>query len=433
MVFSHLAKLTSRPATAIASVALGIIIGLTLPAYSRVLQPVGELYLALLQVCVLPFLLVTIPLAIHSALSKKAGAGSFVWIAIWTVGSLVLLSAISVSSSLLMFRLQPLSAESSAQIGALVGKVQNSVDIEFALHIANEAPRQVIVQSIFGAIVPTNIFSALSANDALKVIVFSIIFGAGLSVSSSQGTFSVLEVLKHVQSACIIVFDWVNVMMPVGVVSLIAPQISQLGPGSYAVLAPFALSLVLAAAAIMVVAVLMMAASLRTGPMNVVASLLQPLALGAATRNAFICAPATLNVMTGRLQASKDTCNLFIPMGFALLRSGNIMHFIIATLYLGYLLDRPFPVLELFTLAALAFVASFATIGISGVAGLAPVAAVMQPFGLSYELALPLLIIIDPIVSIVRAMLNIAVGCQIAALAGGREPETVEPVPFRIF
>ncbi len=43
----------------------------------------------------------------------------------------------------------------------------------------------------------------------------------------------------------------------------------------------------------------------------------------------------------------------------------------------------------------------------------------LRPFGLPYELAFPLLVIIDPLVRMVRIMLNVAVNCMIAALAGG--------------
>jgi len=58
-----------------------------------------------------------------------------------------------------------------------------------------------------------------------------------------------------------------------------------------------------------------------------------------------------------------------------------------------------------------------------------PSAAVLRPFGLSYELALPLMVILDPIASMVRAMVNVALNSQIAALAGAREDTAVAAVP----
>ena len=77
-------------------------------------------------------------------------------------------------------------------------------------------------------------------------------------------------------------------------------------------------------------------------------------------------------------------------------------------------------------IAALSVVASFATLGATGLAALAPLASVLRPFGLSYELAVPLMIIIDPIANMVRTMINVAVNCLIPALAAGRETSATE-------
>ena len=65
--------------------------------------------------------------------------------------------------------------------------------------------------------------------------------------------------------------------------------------------------------------------------------------------------------------------------------------------------------------------ASFATVGISGIPALTPLAIVLRPFGLSYEVAVPLMIIIDPLGDMVRTMLNVGINCVIPTLAGGRE------------
>jgi Na+/H+-dicarboxylate symporter len=47
-------------------------------------------------------------------------------------------------------------------------------------------------------------------------------------------------------------------------------------------------------------------------------------------------------------------------------------------------------------------------------------AIVLRPFGLSYEVAMPLMLVIDPLADIVRIMLNVALNCMIPALASGR-------------
>lgn len=56
-----------------------------------------------------------------------------------------------------------------------------------------------------------------------------------------------------------------------------------------------------------------------------------------------------------------------------------------------------------------------------------PLAIVLRPFGLSYEVAVPLMIIIDPLADMVRTMLNVSINCMIPSLAGGRAAVLTNP------
>ena len=110
-----------------------------------------------------------------------------------------------------------------------------------------------------------------------------------------------------------------------------------------------------------------------------------------------------------------------------------MIRFIIATLFMGTLLGRSFNGAELVLVASLSIAASFATLGVTGLAALSPLAAVLRPFGLSYELAVPLMVIVDPIANMVRVMLNVAGNCAIPAMAARSSTESgsakAAPVP----
>jgi proton glutamate symport protein len=168
-----------------------------------------------------------------------------------------------------------------------------------------------------------------------------------------------------------------------------------------------------------------LAIALRLDVLFTLARFSRPLMVAAATRNTLACIPISVETMTQELCTSAETCELYIPVGFATLRFGTMLHFAVATVFIGSLLGHSFGLGDMIMVAVLSVAASFATLGISGAAAMAPLAGVLRPFGLPYELAFPLLLIIDPLVHMVRIMLNVAVNCTIAALAGGsaaREP-----------
>jgi Na+/H+-dicarboxylate symporter len=320
-----------------------------------------------------------------------------------------------------VFGLMPLDQSVSSRIGVLFGASADRVDIEMALNpdLATIAASQ--QEGGLLTIIPSNIFAALSSNDSLRVIVFAVIFGAGMVMTERRSGTSIFSALKHIQAVCIMIFDWFNLLMPIGIVALVAPQIAHLGRDVYAVLAPFVLAFVASSGLLLLLAILVISVRLRLVPGFVFARILNPLTLAIATRNALLCAPATLETLKDELRASAEPCDLFIPMGCAIIRFGNIVHFATATLFMGYLMGRPFGGVDLALVGAFSIMASFATIGVAGVAGLAPMTAVLRPFGLSYELALPLLVIVDPIAAMIRAMLNVGLNMPIPVLASGRE------------
>jgi Na+/H+-dicarboxylate symporter len=412
-----LSKAINRPSVSISAVVFAIWLGVMNFSFLKYLQPLGDMYVGLMQMCVLPFLLATIPLAMRSALTSGTGGKIMARIVIWLIVTIAVVSIIAILVPRTIFSVMPLDQSVSGRIGALFGASADGVDIEMALNpdLAVSTGSQQTSELL--AFIPTNIFAALSSNDSLRVIIFAAIFGAGMVVSERRSGISVFGALKHIQAVCIMIFEWFNLLVPMGIIALVAPPIAHLGPDVYAVLAPFVYAFFAASVLLLILPIIVISLRLRLVPAFVFGRILNPLTLAIATRNALICAPVALETLKDEMGTSPEPCDLFIPMGFAVIRFGNIVHFATATLFIGYLMGRPFSVLDLGLVAALSIMASFATIGVAGVAGLAPITAVLRPFGLSYELALPLLVIVDPIAGMIRAMLNVALNMPIPVLA----------------
>jgi Na+/H+-dicarboxylate symporter len=422
-MLAALSRSVNHPSITISAVFLGVWLGVMQFPFVKHLQPVGDFYVSLLQMFVLPFLLATIPLAVHSALTSGTGGEVVVRLAFWLIVTFVVVALVAVLVPTAIFHLMPLDQTISNRIGALFGASAHRVDLEFALNpeFAIETTRA--RESGLLDIIPSNVFSALASGNTLGAIVFATIFGAAMVMSERRSGAAIFGPLKHIQAVCILIFDLLNLLVPIGIVALIAPQVAFLGPDIYAILAPFAYAFLATSAVLLLMPIVVVSVWLRRDPRLVFAKMLRPLALAVATRNALVCAPAALETMKKELRARPEACDLFIPIGFAIVRFGPMIHFTTATLFIGYLLGLPFGMLDLVFVAAMSIVASFATIGISGIALLAPLAAVLRPFGLSYELALPLMVIVDPVVAMIRAMFNVGLNMQVPVLAAGREPQ----------
>jgi proton glutamate symport protein len=301
------------------------------------------------------------------------------------------------------------------------------IDVEFAINPSRDSQNTSGGETGIFSVIPTNIFAALSSNDSVRVLIFAVIFGIGMVMTERQSGHSIFGALRHVQAVCITIFDWFSLLVPIGIVALIAPQVALLGPDAFTVLALFGYAFLATSLLLLSGAILLSALVLRAAPTAVFSAFLKPMMLGASTRNTLICIPIALEALKDDLKIKRETCDLFVPLGFATVRFGTIVYFIVATVFVGALMGRPFSLADFGLVAAFSIAASFATLGLNGLAALAPLAVVLRPFGLSYEVAVPLMIIIDPLAELVRVMLNVVVNSMIPILATKREvPQTVK-------
>jgi proton glutamate symport protein len=423
---STLSRSINRPAVTLSAVAVAIALGMTRWPALQYLRPLGDFYIGLLQMCVLPFLLATIPLAVRSAMASGTAVSVVRALLVWLGLTIIVVSAVGVVVPSVIFRVVPPSEHTIATIGALVGSSSDRVDIEFALDPTRAMHVAPVPDSGILSVVPTNIFAALSGNESLRVLVFAVIFGIGMVTSERRSGESIFDALRHVHDVCLLIFDWFNLLMPIGVVALIAPQIALLGSDVYEVLSLFSYAFLATSLFVLAAAIMTVSAVLHLRPATALTSLLRPMMLGAATRNTLVCIPLALETMTDKLGVPREPCELYIPVGFATLRFGTILYFSVATLFMGTLFGRTFGILDVGLVAVLSIAASFATLGVTGLAALAPLATVLRPFGLSYELAVPLMIIVDLLANMIRVMLNVALNCLIPALAARGQLQPIE-------
>jgi Na+/H+-dicarboxylate symporter len=421
-----LSRSINRPVITLSAIVLALLLGALRLPFLQYLRPVGDFYIALLQICVLPFLLATIPLAVRSAMASGSAPDVLRSLLFWVVLTLVAVAAVSVIVPSLFFGYAAPDEHMISNIGALLGRSADSIDVEFAIDARHAVEIKGTADAGILAFIPTNIFASLSSNDSVRVLVFAAIFGIGMVLTERQSGHSIFDALRHIQAVCALIFDWFSLLVPIGIVALVAPQVARLGPDAFTALTLFAYPFLATGALLLLAGPVLITLALRASPGHVFGALLKPMMLAASTRNSLICVPLALETLTSDLKVKKELCDLYVPIGIATIRFGTILYFVIATLFMGILMGRQFNLGDLVLLAVFSVGASFATIGVSGLAALAPLAIVLRPFGLSYEVAVPLMIIIDPLADMVRTMLNVAINCMIPTLAAGRAATPME-------
>src|SRR5580693_5584417 len=196
---TRLSRSVNRPSITLTSVAIALLLGGLRAPVLQYLRPIGDFYVALLQMCVLPFLLTTIPLAVRSAMISGTAGHVARWLVVWVVSAIAAVALAAVLVPEVVFHFLSIDREALARIGRFVGNSADKVDIEFALDPARAGLVQLGPDKGVLSVIPTNIFAALSSNDSMRVLVFAAIFGIGMVLTEHHSEQSLFASLRHIQ------------------------------------------------------------------------------------------------------------------------------------------------------------------------------------------------------------------------------------------
>lgn len=196
------------------ALAVGAVIGHFFPDFGMALRPVGDGFIRLIKMIVVPIVFSTIVIgAAGSGSMKKMGSlgiKTIIWFEVIT--TLVLALGLLLANVLKPGVGLNLSHLAKKDINELSGYTEKVVDF-----------KQMILD-----IIPTNIIDVMARNDLLAVIFFAILFGvaaAGIGKASEP-------VMNFFESAAQIMFKLTQIVMvtaPIGVLALMAASVGQYG------------------------------------------------------------------------------------------------------------------------------------------------------------------------------------------------------------
>ena len=401
--------------TVLMAVGIGIYIGLCKHEYVAYISPIGKIYLDILKMCILPILITAISGSI-SRLMQSNGNNSYIkrMLAVYAlsiVGSGILGVAVGVIA-------QPGSGYDKATLATLGSIVRSAgaPDLEVSAYIPFVAKeKQSFVKTFVANLIPENIFSALTSGSSLKVLFFSIMFGLAIGSLHKSSSVALLASLDSVYLAFAKMVKWLTFFLPIGLLGLIAHDVSQVGINVLMAMMQFVPIALLGFFLLFALGNLIMWQ--RTG------SLLRPflalndtVIMGLATGNALACLPSALEAMQEKLGYDKETTDLLVPLTSTMCRTAPTMYFALATLFIAQLYNVELGVTGLLTVLLGSIFAGLATAGASGVVLLSMLTLVLGPLDLPGEAVLVLFIIIDPIVGPFRAAGIVHFSCAIITL-----------------
>jgi Na+/H+-dicarboxylate symporter len=387
----------------IAAVA-GVVFGLVAGEWAANLKFVGDLFIRLIQMSIVPLVMASVIVATGSMSGKGAGrlaARTFAW-----------MISLSVVSAVLAWVLSVLIRPGAGMVfdGELDPALQDS---------AAEASgwRDTVL-----GFVSTNVVSAMSTADMVPIIVFSLLFGAALNgYVARTGNRLVLGFFDQLQQIVLAMIRLVMHIAPIGVFCLLAALAGDVGIVVVTTALSYLGTTLLGVVILMVLFVAIVALRTRLSPWKLPRKLAEQTAIAVTTTSSAVTFPTVLRSAIEKVGISQRVANFTLSVGLTMGSYGAVLNYMIVVMFLAQAGAVDLTAGQIVMGMALAVLLNMGTITVPG--GFPVVAMFLATsLGLPFE-AVGLLIAVDWFTGIFRTFLNVNGDTLVAMLVAHASDE----------
>jgi Na+/H+-dicarboxylate symporter len=279
-------------------------------------------------------------------------------------------------------------------------------------------------------LVPASIFEAMSTNEILPIVIFSIFFGVALTAVGEPGR-PIVRGVESLVKVMLQVTDYVMRFAPFAVFTAVTSSIAEKGPEILITFGKFVGSFYLGLALLWTL--LIAAAFVIVGPRvrHLVRYIRDPIVLAFSTASSEAAYPRTLEALD-RFGVPPRIASFVLPLGYSFNLDGSMMYMTFATIFIAQAYGIDLTIGQEVTMLLVLMITSKGMAGVPR-ASLVVIAATMAMFKIP-EAGLLLILAVDHFLDMGRSATNVvgnAVASAVVAKWEGdldpEEPADIEP------
>lgn len=386
---------------------LGIVFGYMFPEYGQKFKPIGDAFIRMIK-------MIVVPLIFSSLIMGIAGAGDFK-----KVGRLG-------AKALIWFEIATTVA---LFVGLIVANVfQPGVGVALVAGdtkaAADAAKKSIDMAQAMIEIIPTNIVDGAAKGSMLQIVFFSTFFGVAAASMGKAGE----PVVKLSVSIAEIMFKvtwYVMKLAPIGVFALIAYTVGKFGLGMLIPLAKLIFSLYFALIVFVLLVMVSAAVVFKFSFLQLLRAIKEPIMIAFSTASSEAALPLAMEKLE-KFGVPKHIVTFVLPTGYTFNLDGSTLYSALAVVFIAQIYNIDFPIsTQLLMLATL----MMSTKGIAAVPGasLIVIAGTAVQFGLPAE-GIGIILGVDRILDMARTACNLVGNCVAAVVVARWEKELPDEV-----
>ena len=369
----------------LAAIVLGVLAGVWFPETMLSLKWMGDLFLMLLKMLIIPLVFASVFVAIVSLGSgealKNLGLKAF--------GYYFLTTALAVTMGLL-----------------IVNIIDPSTTHQLAAGEAIKPPKEHSFTSLLLSFVPSNIFTSLSQGKIVQILLFVIFFAVAVLHIEPAKRETLQLFFEAVNDAMGKIAEWIIKLTPLGVFSLIGYVIAKEGLNTLWDLESYVLAVLLALFIHALIVLPLLAAFLgRFNPLDYFRKVREAVLIAFSTASSSATLPVSIEVAGEKGGVRRESAGFILPLGATVNMDGTALYEAIAVMFIAnsYGVELGFSQQIVIFLTA-----TFASVGAAGIpgAGLVMMTMILSAVGLPLE-AIGLIAAVDRILDMFRTSINV--------------------------
>lgn len=423
------AEILRNPWAIAGGVLIGALIGFFFKDVAYFLAPWGELYVRFLEMCIIPIIVTAVVSSIGKLLKSESAGKYTKRIIFFIVGGLFLASCLGSLFAIMGRPGKGLQLNTQVELGKIITKYESKEVFEVVPEKVVTIHKQEMEnkEGFFGFItklVPSNIFSALSEGENVKILFFAIIFGIALGfVPGKMGEELLLNISGLFIALEKIIF-FALYLLPFALICLISKQIAETGPTIFNILLKYVILYFSTILIMFFVNLTILWKKLKGSFFYSLKALKESLLIAVGSANIYVAMPSALKGMYEHLKLNKTTVTLILPIGVSIFAFGSTFFYAFNTLFFAQLFNISLSLQGYLIILIGAILASMGSIGAPVLIKITMLSIIFTPLGIPLGPAIAILTAIKPITESFEEAWDLHTNCVLTALIATKQTDT---------
>ncbi len=357
----------------------------------------GQLFLAMIQMVVIPLVMSSIILGIASS-----GDASFLKkVGIRIVPYFIVTTTVAVVIGITMVMLlSPGEFIDADLVKSMVGVTPHSVIVAGASQEAISIPERIV------KLVPSNPSKSLVDKDMLTIVIYAIFIGVALLALKKNQKKLILDLANSIQALTLKIVNWAMTIAPLAVFGLLCDVTIRVGVEAIIGMSVYVATVILGLIALLGFYLLIVNFVARKDPKIFLKAIREPQLLAFSTSSSAAVMPLSMKTAHEKLGVRESIAQFIIPLGATINMDGTALYQVVAAVFLTQVFDIQLTPSDFLLLTATTIGASIGSPSTPGV-GIVILATIVQGMGVPAA-GIALILGVDRILDMCRTTINVS-------------------------